>query len=143
MKLFRPYRLHLDSQGLAKIFGDVEADIVELLWKRGKLSVRDVCEMLRSNSHPLSFNATMTILNRLVEKGMLKKERSDHGRGIFLYSTRSDRATFLKRMWQEIVRRIFIDAEPFNAAGFVDALETLPKKERQELTKLLSEQKKR
>ncbi len=136
-KGFSPNRLNLQSKGVAKILGDAEAKIVTILWERGPLTVRDVLTELKEQNHPLSFNATMTILNRLVEKDVLSKQHSGRGRGVFRYAPVADRATFLERMTKEMFRRVFRDDELFSVAGFADAIDELPDEERKKLTQLL------
>lgn len=140
---FLPQRINLSSTGVAKILGEAEAKILEILWKQKPLSVRDVAGRLRAAGHTLSFNATMTILNRLVAKRVLVKQRSrsNEGRDVFLYAPCSDRAAFLKRICHDFFAKVFRDDRLFSAAGFVEAIETLPPKEREELAKMLSKRK--
>jgi len=143
MNDFLPQRINLSSSGVAKILGEAEAKILEILWKQKPLSVRDVAARLRASGHELSFNATMTIMNRLVAKRVLVKERSrsHEGRDVFLYVPQNDRATFLKRICHDFFAKVFRDNRLFSAAGFAEAIETLPEKEREELAKMLSKRK--
>lgn len=140
MNDFRPQRINLSSRGIAKILGDAEAKILDILWENGSLSVRDVVTQLRTKNHPLSFNAAMTILNRLVAKGILRKERSQsaESREVFLYSARESRTPFLKRVCHDVFSKVFRDDALFSAAGFAEAIDHLPAKERTALKKLLS-----
>lgn len=143
MSDFLPQRINLSSSGVAKILGEAEAKILEILWKREALSVRDVADRLASSGHVLSFNATMTILNRLVAKRVLvkKRKRTSEGRDVFLYTPQNDRATFLKRICHDLFAKVFRDERLFSAAGFAEAIETLPQKDRTELAKMLSKRK--
>lgn len=140
MTSFIPQRVNLGSQGVGKVLGDCEAQIAEILWKQGSLSVRDVCDALSDNGRELSFNATMTIMNRMVEKRILAKKK-ERGQGSFVYSPRTDRRTFLQRIAKEVFRRVLSDPELFTAAGFADALTALPKGEQQEIRRLLERKK--
>lgn len=142
MSDFQPQRINLGSRGVAKILGEAEAKILHILWKHGSLSVRDVVTKLRAQNHPLSFNAAMTILNRLVAKGILHKElkQSAEGRDVFLYAAREGRAPFLKRMCHDVLSKVFRDDALFSAAGFAEAIDHLPRKEREAITKLLRKQ---
>ncbi|GAA3318516.1 hypothetical protein GCM10020331_021640 [Ectobacillus funiculus] len=46
---------------------------MELLWNADELSIKDVQQRLEQDK-PVNFNTVMTVMNRLVEKGILKKE---------------------------------------------------------------------
>lgn len=139
MLRFRPQRVNLRSNGVAKVLGDCEADMLELLWKTPPLSVNQVREWLLRSGHAISFNATMTILNRMVEKGVLakRKRKMKGGKMRFVYIPTADRPTFLQWISREVFRRCFADAELFSAAGFTDALDTLSKKDRDMLKRFL------
>lgn len=63
---FRPH-----SKGLAKLFGSLEADIMELIWTHREASARDIFEDLRTQGQRLSYGAVKTVLDRLVNKQVL------------------------------------------------------------------------
>lgn len=134
MALFRPQRVNLASRGIRKIFGDCETMILGILWEGTPLPVRDVQRELKRHKHAVSFNATMTVLNRLVEKGMVKKHKSG---GVFLYAPILERAVFLDAARRDILRSMVRDRELFSAAAFVDVLEDLSAKDRAALMKIL------
>lgn len=134
MNPFRPQRLNLGSRGIAKVFGECEAMMLETLWSRPAASVRDVQSALRRKGHQLSFNATMTILNRLVEKGVVRKQKKN---GIFAYSPHAARAAFLGKLQRDILRMVIADRELFSTAAFVDAMDDLSSKDRAALKKIL------
>lgn len=139
MPHFRPQRVNLASNGAAKVLGDAEADMLELLWKKPNLSVGEVRLRMSANGHAMSFNATMTILNRLVEKGVLKKkkQRGVSSKLLFVYVPVADRNAFMHWISKEIFQKFFRDPELFSAAGFVDAVETLPPQERARIKRYL------
>lgn len=62
-----------DEVGLNRFFGPLEAKIMEILWDSEELSIKDVQERLEQGSKPVAFNTVMTVMNRLVEKGILQK----------------------------------------------------------------------
>lgn len=132
-----PQRVHLLSRGLAKVFGECEALLMEILWKKGPMSVRSVVRELNHRGRRLSFNATMTILNRLVEKGVLVKQKERRNQGVTVYAPRTDRLRFRERMSREVFRRFFSDREFFSVAGFTDAIDHLSAKDRAQIRKLL------
>ena len=54
--------------------GPLEREVMELLWARGRSSVREVVQDLR---RPLAYTTVMTTLDRLFKKGLLRRDRSD------------------------------------------------------------------
>ena len=60
--------------------GPLEREVIEILWARGRSSVREVVQDL---PRPLAYTTVMTTLDRLFKKGLLQRERSDRA---FVYS---------------------------------------------------------
>lgn len=58
--------------GLNRFFGTLEAKIMELLWEAEELSIKDVQQRLEKDK-PVNFNTVMTVMNRLLDKGILEK----------------------------------------------------------------------
>jgi predicted transcriptional regulator len=58
--------------GLNRFFGSLEAKIMELLWGSNELSIKEVRQRLEKEK-PINFNTVMTVMNRLVDKGILEK----------------------------------------------------------------------
>jgi predicted transcriptional regulator len=54
--------------------GPLEKEVVDILWARGRSSVRDVVQDL---SRPLAYTTVMTTLDRLFKKGFLVREKSE------------------------------------------------------------------
>lgn len=65
---FRPH-----SEGLAKLFGSLESDIMDLVWQRRVSTARDVFEGLRDQGQRISYGAVKTVLDRLVQKDVLER----------------------------------------------------------------------
>ena len=53
-------------------FGVLERDVLDVLWTRGDLAVRDVQSRL---SRPVAYTTVMTTLDRLYKKGVLDRRR--------------------------------------------------------------------
>jgi predicted transcriptional regulator len=61
-----------DEVGLNRFFGPLEANIMEYLWDKNEQSIKAVQQALELDK-PINFNTVMTVMNRLVEKGILEK----------------------------------------------------------------------
>jgi predicted transcriptional regulator len=73
--------------------GDLEMAIMEVVWQREHTTVRGVLSALRRSPAP-GYTTVATIMNRLVEKGLLRRERD--GR-LDMYDPSYDRAEFEHR----------------------------------------------
>jgi predicted transcriptional regulator len=62
-------------QPLAQVLGPLEADIMEVVWARGEVTVRDVHRAL-SGQRDIAYTTVMTTLGRLADKGLLQRIES-------------------------------------------------------------------
>lgn len=56
-----------------RIFGELEIEILNTFKKNDRLTVRNVLEILNSND---KYTTIMTVMNRMVEKTLLKREKN-------------------------------------------------------------------
>ena len=63
-----PRRKH----SLAEVLGPLEAEIMDVVWDTGEVTVRDVHRLLES-ARPLAYTTVMTTLGRLADKGLVKR----------------------------------------------------------------------
>ena len=57
---------------LAEVLGPLEAEVMEVTWDRGEVTVRDVHETL-NESRPVAYTTVMTTMGRLADKGLLRR----------------------------------------------------------------------
>ncbi|RBW68386.1 BlaI/MecI/CopY family transcriptional regulator [Bacillus taeanensis] len=65
-------KFNYSGEGLSRFFGPLEAKILELLWEGEELSIKEVQNRLEAEK-PVNFNTVMTVMKRLVDKGVLEK----------------------------------------------------------------------
>jgi predicted transcriptional regulator len=116
---FNPKKINLDQKGVSKVLGTLEAGIMETVWDGGTLTVREVVDRMRGTKR-YSFNTIMTVMNRLVEKGLLSKKEAG---GSFAYAARKEREAFLADVSRSVFAALLSDAATFQLAAFVEALE--------------------
>ena len=71
---FRP-----DRPGIRKVLGDLEADIMEVIWARPTdtgTTVRDVFEVLYANRR-IAYTSVMSTMTRLAKKKLLWAEKRE------------------------------------------------------------------
>ncbi len=92
-------KTHVDTNQL----GDLEADVMGIVWEKGRATVRDVREALEPR-RPLAYTTVMTVMSRLARKGLLKQHKL--GRG-FVYSPKTSQEKLAGSMLRSLVRRFY------------------------------------
>jgi len=105
--VFRPR-----EKGLRKVFGDLEADIMELVWRRSPVTVGDVWQALRKE-RDLAYTTVKTVMGRLAEKGYLERRAKERAH---TYEPTMGREEFLRSVSEEVLGGLFVDfGEPILA----------------------------
>jgi len=86
-----PFYFDVRGRGSAVFLGPTEARLMELAWKHPDLTVKAALFHL-GPGHGLAYTTVMTIMNRLVKKGLLVRTRT--GRS-FVYKAATERTAFL------------------------------------------------
>jgi len=73
--------------------GDLQAEIMSTVWELGEATVEDV-RRARPRGRQRAYTTLQTVMNRLVERGLLDRER--RGRG-FVYRARYNEGAYLSR----------------------------------------------
>lgn len=120
-------RFDLDAQGLARVVGELEARILEVVWSRPRVTVKDVTEALGPHAH---VKTIMTVMNRMVDKHLLLRER--RGRA-FVYEPSIDRETFMVRVSSRVLDGLLADFRRPTLAHFVEAADAEQLAELEEL----------
>ncbi len=111
--------LRLSAEGVAKVLGDLEARVMHAVWALGEpVPARAVHEKV-IEEHPVAIHTVITVLNKLVGKGLLRREK----RGDLLhYEAALSEADFLARTSDRVVRGILSLGPQAVTASFVDVL---------------------
>lgn len=83
--------------------GPLEADIMQVIWKTQKATVQDVYDEL-SQDRNIAYNTVMTVMTRLAQKGVLKRQKD--GRA-FVYFPQTTKNEVGKGMLQYVIDKIF------------------------------------
>lgn len=128
---FRPH-----NEGLAKLFGPLEADIIELVWQHGQASTRDIFEALRDQGQRLSYGAVKTVLERLAKKQVLERELED---GQYIYQAPLTREEFVHSAVHEILDSLVTSFGEPVYAQFLKQLKTADPDQIEQLSRLIDE----
>ena len=94
VSVFRP-----DRPGIRKVLGDLEAEIMELVWEHSGgegtqgTTVRDVFEVLYER-RKMAYTTVMNTMTRLAKKNMLRVEKQDLG---YIYYPNFTQDEFISR----------------------------------------------
>lgn len=115
-----------------KYLGELEAEIMAILWARGEATVHDVVAAL-ADRHPVAYTTAMTVMSRLVEKGLLT--RALQGRS-YVYRPAMSREEFFAWVSGRIVQDLIADFGDVAIAQFLQAIETIDPARLQALRRL-------
>lgn len=115
------------KRGIRQVLGELEADIMEVLWAHGPASVRAVHERLTAR-RPLAYTTIMTVMSRLAAKGLLEKSREG---AAFVYRPASTRDEFTAESVRSVIHGLMKDFTRPAMSQFVDSV-----RDRNELTEL-------
>jgi predicted transcriptional regulator len=111
--------LRLSAQGVAKALGDLEARVMTVLWQMNRpASARTVHDEVVKD-HMVAIHTVITVLNKLVRKGLLRREK---GGGVLEYSSQLTEEQFRWEVSRRAVQGILSLGPDAVAASFVDAL---------------------
>ena len=120
------------SDDLSRVLGPLEAEIMRYMWStQGPQGVRAVLDALNhGRESPLAYTTVMTVMSRLAEKEILRRELD--GRGYVYEPVVADAAAIA-------VRNVVRDFGDAAVVGLVDQARADPKL-RQRLERLLRDQ---
>lgn len=104
------------KKGLRKILGDLEADVMEVVWERGRATVHDVHERLAADRE-LAYTTVMTVMSRLAEKGLLEKWKDG---AAYVYVPAASKEEFTRRTVGTVLSELLDDFTAPVMSQFVD-----------------------
>lgn len=131
-------KFKINESGLNRFFGPLEAKIMDVLWEGEEKTIKDVQQVL-DQEKVTNFNTVMTVMNRLVDKGILVKRTE--GRSS-LYKPVQSRADFLHTQSKDMTNELMDEFGNVVISHMLDALEEADDDLVAELEKKLNELKK-
>jgi predicted transcriptional regulator len=102
ISLFRP-----DRPGIRKVLGDLEAEVMELIWIRPSNQgtvVREIFEILYERRH-LAYTTIMSTMTRLAKKHLLRVEKQENA---YVYYPTCTQQEFVSRFVNRILEDLFV-----------------------------------
>lgn len=110
------HRFDLDGSGLTRVLGELQARIMEAVWQLEAATIHDIRKVIGPDAH---HKTVMTVTNRLVEKGLLVRERTvDRS---YSYRASVDREVFLSQVASRVASGLIDEFGHVGLAHLVDA----------------------
>ena len=116
------------------LLGDLEHRVLEAAWALGRpVTARELHERV-AKTHDVVYITSVTVANRLVEKGLLSREKQDD---VFHYTAPLSKAEFTQRASRHVVRRLIGLGSSAVSASLVDVLAERDPEQLAELARLV------
>ena len=111
--------VRLTAAGAGMLLGDLEHRILEAAWTlKRPASARELHEKV-ARTHDVVYITSVTVANRLVAKGLLRRQKQDD---LFHYTATLSREEFSVRASQHVIQRIVGLGSMAVSASLVDVL---------------------
>ena len=108
---FRP-----TARGINQVLGELEADVINVLWQQPNQTVVEVEDRLR-RKREIAHTTVLTTLDRMHRKGYLTREKQGKA---FVYSPRYTREEFERALTQEVLSALLGGVGEPVLSAFVD-----------------------
>ena len=116
------------------LLGDLEQRVINAAWKLGCPSTARELHATVSRRHDVAYITVITVANRLVEKGLMRREKVAY---VFHYSPTLSREEFLLQASRHVMGRILGLGARAVSSSLVDALAEHDPDELAELARLV------
>ena len=121
----------------ARVLGELETRLMELLWAESPLSVRAVCDR---GGGGLAYTTIMTTLDRLHKKRLLRRRKDGNA---FLYEPAMDRAEYQRRVVEAALTPLMEHGAAPVLAAFVEVAADLDEANLARLERLIASHRRR
>ena len=128
----------MDRLSSGKVLGELESEIMTISWaQKSPVSVKIVCEILQ-RKRKIAYTTVMTVMGRLVIKGLLKKTVSGKA---YTYQAALSKDKFLAKTSRQIIKNFISSFGDMAVAHFAQEIEKIPEDKRKKLLEMLKDSK--
>jgi predicted transcriptional regulator len=121
----------------ARVLGELEERVMELLWNEHPISVRTACDRLGGHH---AYTTIMTTLDRLHKKRLLRRRKEGNA---FLYEPAMDRAEYQRRVVEAALTPLMEQGATPVLAAFVEVAADLDEANLVQLERLIAQHRRR
>jgi predicted transcriptional regulator len=111
--------VRLSATGLAKVLGDLEARVMQAVWQLGRPAPARAVHERVAREHNVAIHTVITVLNKLVEKGLLRRAKRDE---LLHYDACLSEEEFRAQASRRLMEGILSFGPEAVTASFVDIL---------------------
>ena len=111
--------IRLSADGLAKVLGDLEARVMRAVWDIGTPAPARLVHARVARRHKVALLTVVTVLNKLVDKGLLRRERRDD---LLHYEAQWTEEEFMAHASRRVVEGVLSFEPDVVATSLVDVL---------------------
>lgn len=129
------FKLDAQSEGLQALFGELEAEVMEIIWNKGPLKGREIFEEMK-RKREIAYTTVLTVLDRLSKKGFIKKSK---GFRSTLFIPSISKEDFQKLVTRQLVRSAMNISDDLAISAFLDIFSKMEKEELEKLSRFIEE----
>ncbi len=126
--------VRLSSEGLAKVLGDLEARVLQAVWRIGEPATARQVHASVVRRHRVELLTVITVLNKLVSKRVLRRAKRDD---LLHYEALLDKEAFMNMASRRVVEGILNLGPQAVSASLVDVLAERDPEQLAELGRLI------
>lgn len=115
--------------------GELEQQVMNLLWRCKNCSVREVLTKLEKD-RKLAYTTVATILQRLHDKGLLNRKESAAG---YLYSPKVSKEKYTRNFAQSFLKKFINSFGDTAIVSFAESIDKLPEKRKKYFLEMIEE----
>ena len=119
MPLNMRFRFSPTKDGLVKVLGPLETDIMQIIWQDERSTVKKVHRKL-SQQRDIAYTTVMTTMSRLAEKGVLNRHREGLA---YVYTPAISEGDFVTMVVQQVLDGLLEDYSQTAVDYMLDYLE--------------------
>lgn len=128
--------VRLSAEGFAKVLGDLEARVMRAVWDLGRPASARVVHERVVQDHEVALLTVITVLNKLVEKKLLRRDKHDD---LLHYAAAWSEDDFRAHAARRLVQGILSFGPAALASSFIDALAEHDPEQLAELERMIHE----
>ncbi|MBF0705323.1 BlaI/MecI/CopY family transcriptional regulator [Alkalihalobacillus hwajinpoensis] len=113
------HQFKTNETGLNRFFGSLEAKVMDILFEGPEMTIKDVKQKL-DQEKSTNFNTVMTVMNRLVDKGILVKRVEKR---TSMFKPLLSKEDFLQTQSKELTQDLMDEFGPLAVNHMLDALD--------------------
>lgn len=111
--------VRLSAEGVAKVLGDLEARVMHAVWTSGRPMPARAVHKLVYEKHDVAVLTVITVLNKLVRKGLLRRAKKDD---LLHYEALMTEDEFMAHASRRVVEGVLALGPDVVASSLVDVL---------------------